>query len=91
MIQQEENGPSTQLQSGVTLYEAQKIVDFLQSGFGILPSTSRSSWSFSTDEQFEYVLRMHNRLHQFYTLYSPDNLYIPQDESTSAPQGIDNA
>jgi len=39
MIKEEENTPSTQLPSGVILYEAQKIVDFLQSGIGILPST----------------------------------------------------
>ena len=91
MIQEEENSPSTQLPSGVILYEAQKIVDFLQSGIGILPSTSRSSWSLSTDEQFDYMLRMHKRLHEFYTLYSRDNLVLPEDNSPSVPQGIDNA
>lgn len=91
MIQEEETTPSTQLPSGVILYEAQKILDFLNSGIGILPSTSRSSWSLSTDDQFDYMLRMHKRLHAFYTLYSRDNLVLPPDESPSVPQGIDNA
>ena len=80
MIQEEENTPSTQLPSGVIMYEAQKIVDFLQTGIGILPSTARSSWSLSSDEQFEYMLRMHKRLHEFYTLYSRENLELPENQ-----------
>jgi hypothetical protein len=80
MIQQEQANPSTVLPSGIMLYEAQKIVQFLETGMMILPSTSRSDWPNSTDEQFEYMLAMHSRLNMLHSLYIP-----------SAPQGIDNA
>ena len=80
MIQQEQANPSTVLPSGIMLYEAQKIVQFLETGMMILPSTSRSDWPNSTDEQFEYMLAMHSRLNALHSLYIP-----------SAPQGIDNA
>jgi len=80
MIQQEQVNPSTILPSGVMLYEAQKIVQFLETGMMLLPSTSRSEWPNSTDEQFEYMLAMHSRLNALHALYIP-----------SAPQGIDNA
>lgn len=89
MIEQEKISPSTQLQSGVIMYEAQKIADFLNTGVMILPGTGRSDWSLSTDEQYEYMLRMHKRLSALYDLYRRENLELPPDES--APQGIDNA
>lgn len=73
MIEQGQ-GLSTQLPSGVILYEADSIVRFLETGIAILPSTARSSWSLSTDEQYEYVLRMHKRLSDFYDLYQRSNL-----------------
>ena len=79
MIQQEQTNPSTVLPSGVMLYEAQKIVSFLETGIGILPGTGRSDWPNLTDEQFDYMLRMHNRLNQFYTLYSPSNTELPEE------------
>jgi hypothetical protein len=82
MIQQEQANPSTVLPSGVMLYEAQKIVQFLETGVMILPSTSRSDWPNTTDEQFEYMLAMHSRLNALHALYNP---------TPSAPQGIDNA
>lgn len=82
MIQQEQANPSSILPSGVMLYEAQKIVTFLETGIMFLPGTGRSDWPNSTDEQFEYMLAMHKRLNQFHTLYSP---------ATPVPQGIDNA
>ena len=82
MIQQEQVNPSTVLQSGVMLYEAQKIVNFLETGVMILPSTSRSDWPNTTDEQFEYMLAMHSRLNALHALYNP---------TASVPQGIDNA
>ena len=82
MIQQEQANPSSVLPSGVMLYEAQKIVDFLQTGMMLLPSTSRSGWPNSTDEQFEYMLAMHSRLNALHALYNP---------TASVPQGIDNA
>ena len=90
MIQQEQANPSTVLPSGVMLYEAQKIVQFLETGVGILPGTGRSDWPNLTDEQFDYMLRMHNRLNAFYTLYS-NSEPVPQDDTPSVPQGIDNA
>ncbi len=82
MIQQEQANPSTVLPSGVMLYEAQKVLNFLETGVMFLPSTSRSDWPNSTDEQFEYMLAMHHRLNQLHALYNP---------TPSAPQGIDNA
>ncbi len=80
MIEQEQANPSTVLPSGVMLYEAQKIVDFLQTGIGILPGTGRSDWPNLTDEQFDYMLNMHSRLHQFYTLYSRSNTELPKED-----------
>ena len=77
MIEQEQSNPSTVLQSGVMLYEAQKIIQFLETGIGILPGTGRSDWPNLTDDQFDYMLRMHNRLNDFYNLYSRTNLEIP--------------
>ena len=82
MIQQEQANPSTVLPSGVMLYEAQKIVQFLETGMMLLPSTSRSDWPNTTDEQFEYMLAMHSRLNALHALYNP---------TASVPQGIDNA
>jgi len=82
MIQQEQANPSTVLPSGIMLYEAQKIVQFLETGMMILPSTSRSDWPNTTDEQFEYMLAMHSRLNALHALYNP---------TASVPQGIDNA
>ena len=82
MIQQEQANPSSILPSGVMLYEAQKIVSYLETGVMLLPGTSRSDWPNSTDEQFDYMLTMHNRLAQFHALYNP---------TASVPQGIDNA
>jgi hypothetical protein len=82
MIEQEQANPSTVLPSGVTMYEAEKILNFLNTGVMFLPGTGRSDWPNSTDEQFEYMLNMHKRLNQFHALYSP---------TTPAPQGIDNA
>ena len=82
MIQQEQANPSTVLPSGIMLYEAQKIVQFLETGMMILPSTSRSDWPNTTDEQFEYMLAMHSRLNELHALYNP---------TASVPQGIDNA
>jgi hypothetical protein len=82
MIQQEQANPSTVLPSGIMLYEAQKIVQFLETGMMILPSTSRSDWPNTTDEQFEYMLAMHSRLNMLHSLYNP---------TASVPQGIDNA
>ena len=90
MIQQEQVNPSTVLPSGVMLYEAQKIVNFLETGVGILPGTGRSDWPNLTDDQFDYMLRMHNRLNAFYTLYS-NSEPVPQDDVDSGAQGIDNA
>ena len=80
MIQQEQANPSTVLPSGVMLYEAQKIVNFLETGVGILPGTGRSDWPNLTDEQFDYMLRMHNRLNQFYTLYGRSNTELPEEK-----------
>ena len=80
MIQQEQANPSTVLPSGVMLYEAQKIVQFLETGVGILPGTGRSDWPNLTDEQFDYMLRMHNRLNAFYTMYSQPNTELPEEE-----------
>ena len=80
MIQQEQANPSTVLPSGVMLYEAQKIVQFLETGIGILPGTGRSDWPNLTDEQFDYMLRMHNRLNQFYTLYGRSNTELPEEK-----------
>jgi hypothetical protein len=80
MIQQEQANPSTVLPSGVMLYEAQKIVNFLETGVGILPGTGRSDWPNLTDEQFDYMLRMHNRLNAFYTMYSQSNTELPEEE-----------
>ncbi len=82
MIQQEQANPSTVLPSGVMLYEAQKVLQFLETGVMILPSTSRSDWPNTTDEQFDYMLAMHSRLNALYALYNP---------TASVPQGIDNA
>jgi hypothetical protein len=82
MIEQEQVNPSTVLASGVMLYEAQKIVQFLETGVMLLPSTSRSDWPNTTDEQFEYMLAMHSRLNALHALYNP---------TASVPQGIDNA
>ena len=82
MIQQEQANPSTVLPSGVMLYEAQKVLNFLETGVMFLPSTSRSDWPNSTDEQFEYMLAMHSRLNALHALYNP---------TASVPQGIDNA
>jgi hypothetical protein len=69
MIEEEKASPSTQLQSGVIMYEAEKILNFLNTGVMILPGTGRSDWKLSTDEQFEYMLRMHKRLSALYDLY----------------------
>lgn len=80
MIEQEQSNPSTLLPSGVMLYEAQKIVNFLETGVGILPGTGRSDWPNLTDEQFEFMLRMHKRLNDFYTSYSRTNLELPQEK-----------
>ena len=80
MIQQEQANPSTVLPSGVMLYEAQKIVQFLETGIGILPGTGRSDWPNLTDDQFDYMLRMHNRLNAFYTMYSQSNTELPEEE-----------
>ena len=82
MIQQEQANPSSILPSGIMLYEAQKIVTFLETGMMFLPGTGRSDWPNSTDEQFEYMLAMHSRLNMLYNLYRP---------APSVPQGIDNA
>ncbi len=90
MIQQEQANPSTVLPSGVMLYEAEKILNFLNTGIGILPGTGRSDWPNLTDEQFDYMLRMHNRLNAFYTLYG-NSEPVPQDDVPSGAQGIDNA
>lgn len=78
MIEQEQANPSTVLPSGVMLYEAQKIVSFLETGIGILPGTGRSDWPNLTEEQFLYMQRMHKRLHEFYTLYSRSNTELPE-------------
>ena len=80
MIQQEETNPSTQLPSGVIMYEAQKILDFLKTGVMILPGTGRSDWNLSTDEQYEYMLRMHKRLSDLCNLYSRENLDLPDNK-----------
>lgn len=80
MIEQEQSNPSTLLPSGVMLYEAQKIVNFLETGVGILPGTGRSDWPNLTDDQFDYMLRMHKRLNDFYTSYSRTNLELPQEK-----------
>lgn len=72
--------PGRQLKSGVTLYEAQKIVDFLQTGIGILPGSGRSDWPNSSDEEFEYMQRMHKRLNAFYNLYNSSELEVPEDK-----------
>ena len=91
MIEEEKASPNTQLQSGVIMYEAQKILDFLNTGVMILPGTGRSDWNLSTDEQYEYMLRMHKRLSALYDLYRRENLELPLEDSVPAPQGIDNA
>jgi len=80
MIQQEQVNPSTVLASGVMLYEAQKIVNFLETGVMILPSTSRSDWPNTTDEQFEYMLAMHSRLNMLHSLYSQTKTELPQED-----------
>ncbi len=80
MIQQEETNPSTQLPSGVIMYEAQKILDFLKTGVMILPGTGRSDWNLSTDEQYEYMLRMHKRLSDLCNLYRRENLDLPDNK-----------
>ena len=79
MIQQEQANPSTVLPSGVMLYEAQKIVSFLETGIGILPGTGRSDWPNLTDEQFDYMLAMHQRPNAFYNLYSRSNTELPEE------------
>ena len=91
MIEEEKASPSTQLQSGVIMYEAEKILNFLNTGVMILPGTGRSDWNLSTDEQYEYMLRMHKRLSALYDLYRRENLELPLEDSVPAPQGIDNA
>ena len=80
MIEQEQVNPSTVLPSGVMLYEAQKIVQFLETGVMLLPSTSRSDWPNTTDEQFEYMLAMHSRLNMLHSLYSQTNTELPQQD-----------
>jgi hypothetical protein len=80
MIEQEQVNPSTVLPSGVMLYEAQKIVQFLETGVMLLPSTSRSDWPNTTDEQFEYMLAMHSRLNMLHSLYSQPNTELPQQD-----------
>ena len=80
MIEQEQVNPSTVLPSGVMLYEAQKIVQFLETGMMLLPSTSRSDWPNTTDEQFEYMLAMHSRLNMLHSLYSQSNTELPQED-----------
>ena len=80
MIEQEKVNPSTVLPSGVMLYEAQKIVNFLETGIMILPSTSRSEWPNTTDEQFDYMLAMHSRLNMLHSLYSQSNTELPQED-----------
>jgi hypothetical protein len=80
MIEQEQVNPSTVLPSGVMLYEAQKIVQFLETGVMLLPSTSRSDWPNTTDEQFEYMLAMHSRLNMLHSLYSQSNTELPQED-----------
>jgi hypothetical protein len=79
MIEQEQVNPSTVLPSGVMLYEAQKIVQFLETGVMLLPSTSRSDWPNTTDEQFEYMLAMHSRLNMLHSLYSQPNTELPEE------------
>jgi len=78
MIEQEQANPTTVLPSGVMLYEAQKIVSFLETGIGFLPGTGRSDWPNLTEEQFLYMQRMHNRLNDFYNLYSRSNTELPK-------------
>lgn len=80
MIQQEQANPSTLLPGGVMLYEAEKILNFLNTGIGILPGTARSDWPNSTDEQFDYMVRMHHRLNEFYNLYNRDNLTMAESK-----------
>jgi hypothetical protein len=80
MIEEEKASPSTQLPSGVIMYEAQKILDFLQTGVMILPGTGRSDWNLSTDEQYEYMLRMHKRLSALHDLYRRENLELPENQ-----------
>jgi len=80
MIEQEQVNPSTVLPSGVMLYEAQKIVQFLETGVMLLPSTSRSDWPNTTDEQFDYMLAMHSRLNMLHSLYSQTNTELPQQD-----------
>lgn len=80
MIEQEQVNPSTVLPSGVMLYEAQKIVQFLETGIMLLPSTSRSDWPNTTDEQFDYMLAMHSRLNMLHSLYSQTNTELPQQD-----------
>lgn len=72
--------PSRQLKSGVILYEAEKIINFLQTGIGILPGSARSDWPNSSDEDFEYMQRMHKRLSAFYNLYNRSELELPEDK-----------
>jgi hypothetical protein len=76
MIEQDQR-LSTKLPSGVILYEAKKIVDFLETGIMILPGSARSDWSNSSDEQFEYMQKMHKRLASFSNLYNRSELELP--------------
>jgi hypothetical protein len=79
MIEQEQVNPSTVLPSGIMLYEAQKIVQFLETGMMLLPSTSRSDWPNTTDEQFEYMLAMHSRLNMLHSLYSQSDTELLEE------------
>ena len=90
MIQQEQANPSTLLPSGVMIYEAQKIINFLETGLMILPGSGRSDWPHLNDDQFDYIIRMHNRLAQMANLYSNPEP-VPEDTPKTVPQGIDNA
>lgn len=79
-MEQEKTSPSTQLPSGVIMYEAEKILNYLKTGIMILPGTGRSDWPNSTEEQFLYMQRMHKRLSDFTKLYSRHNLEMQESK-----------
>lgn len=64
--------------SKVTEFEKRYISMYLDNGIGMLPSSSRSDWDNSTEEQFLFVQEVSKRLSKFYDLYKTP-IEFPED------------
>jgi hypothetical protein len=62
-----------------TEFERRYMNMYLENGIGMLPSSSRSDWPNSTDEQFLFVQEVHQRLSKFYDLYRTP-IEFPQED-----------